>query len=166
MPRFHHIGPRNGVIRCRTTLCTGQTAPPSSRLPGSCTWSLRSPALGPILHVPFDAPTWLPGPFGLDWGWAGPGRPRGVSQGCPATPPPGPPRATPRGGNVTKFQFSGGLQRAKISPCRIPERCHTVSNGTLQWSDDAVQPPVAQILHLEPSVAGLGRDHKCRFQRV
>ncbi len=41
-----------------------------------------------------------------------------------------------------------------------------MSNGTLEWSDCAVQPPVAWILHLEPSVARLGRELKCSIQRV
>ncbi len=31
-----------------------------------------------------------------------------------------------------------------------------VSNGTLEWSDGAAQPPIVRVLYLEPSVSRLG----------
>ncbi len=163
MPKYHHAGFRNGVIRCQITLCSGLTAPPSPRLPGSCTGGLRRPALGPPLNAPFGAFKALPGPFGLGWGWAGPGRPRGVSRWGGG---PGHPRRPSEVKIYQKPKFSGGVQCAKISPCRIPERCYTVSNGTLQWSDGAAQPPVARLLHLGPSEACLGPAVKCSIWRV
>ncbi len=90
-------------------------APSSPRLPGSCTWNLQWPAFGAILNAQFNASKWLPGLFGLDWGWAGPGRPTGVSQGCPAPLPlQGHPVRPPWGENVTTYEFSGGPQCAKI----------------------------------------------------
>ena len=74
--KYHHAGLRNGFARCQMALWSGPTAPPSPRLPGSCTGSLRWPALGPTLNAPFNVPKRLPGPSGL----VGLGR-AGVSQG-------------------------------------------------------------------------------------
>ncbi len=68
-------------------------APSSPRLPESCTWSLQWPALGAISDARINASTWLPGPFGLDWGWAGPGASQGGVPGMPSHLPLS--RATP-----------------------------------------------------------------------
>ena len=82
-PKYDNAGSRDGVIWCHMALWSGRTAPSSPRLQGSCTWSLQWPALGAILNAPFNVSKRLPGPSGLGWGWAGPGCPRGVCQGCP-----------------------------------------------------------------------------------
>ncbi len=100
-----------------------------ARLPGSCTWSLRSPALGPILSAPFGVSKPLPGPVGVGWGWAGPGRPRGLQGGGS-----GPPQATPRGENLSKssFWWSPVCQNVTIlGPVKVPygaeRRCAVVT---------------------------------------
>jgi hypothetical protein len=85
VPKCDRAGSRNEVIWCRTALCSGPVVPPSPLSPGSYTWSLRWPALGPTLNALFGVSKWLPGPVWPGWAWAGPGWPRWV-----APPPQGP----------------------------------------------------------------------------
>ena len=41
VPKYHHAGPRDGVIRCQTALWSGLLAALSLRPPGFCTWVLQ-----------------------------------------------------------------------------------------------------------------------------
>ena len=85
VPKYCHAGSRDGVIRCQTALWSGLGVAPSRRSPGSYTWSLQWPALGPTLNAPFGVSKPLPGPFWLAWAWAAPGWSRGL--GYPPLPP-------------------------------------------------------------------------------
>ncbi len=152
-PDYGHAGSRNGVIWCRMALWRGPAATSSPRSPGFCTWALRMPALGPTLKRPFGGSKRRPGRF-----WRSPkGRCSWGSQRTPQDHPGGAPGVE----LLPKYEFSGGPQCAKISPCRAPKRSYMVSNGTLERSGGDAQPPVARVLHLEPSGHRLGPDLKC-----
>ncbi len=69
MSKYDNAGSRNGVIRGQIALWSGLGAAPSRRSRGSCTWSLRWPALGPTWNAPFGVSKRLPGPFWPGWSW-------------------------------------------------------------------------------------------------
>ena len=41
-----------------------------------------------------------------------------------------------------------------------------VLNGTLEWSGGAAQPPESSVVHLGPSLAGLGADIETSIWRL
>ncbi len=106
--KYDHAGSRNEVILCQTPLCSCPTAPFSPRLPGSCTWILQSPILGPTLNAQFDVSELLPGPFRLGWAPPGRGVPGGVSQADP-----------------------GGFRGVESPGCRSTPVCQDV---TISWT--------------------------------
>jgi hypothetical protein len=102
-PRYDNAGSRNIVIWCRMALWGGPLGPSSPRSPGSCTWSLRWPALGPTLNAPFGWSKLLPWPFWPGWPWAGPGWPSVVGMHPGGAP----------GGGGGKCEFLVGTSAAE-----------------------------------------------------
>ena len=76
----------------------------------------------------------------------------------PSPLPQGHPGGPPGVIMLPKYDFSGEHQSAKISQCCVPIRSYMVSNCTLEWSGGDAQPPESSVVHLGPSVAGLGAD--------